>query len=127
MSLASEPFGVPHRTIPTRDQTSPTDAERATPFWVALQAQGLPGPIAESAGSTRPEGPGVSGAGREWEHRRDILAIMTAILTAHDGIASAKKTALLCWEEANNMARMLRESCPGGDEERQSATPGVGP
>jgi hypothetical protein len=39
-----------------------------------------------------------------------MLAILMAILAAQDGIVSAKKTALICWEEANSLARTLCES-----------------
>ncbi len=110
MSQAPEPFGVLHGTIPTRDQSSPTDTGGATPFRVALETQVLASPVEEYAGRSRPIGPGVSGTGTQWEHTRDMLAIMMTILAAHDGIASAKKTALACWEEANSMARTLCES-----------------
>jgi hypothetical protein len=80
MSQALEPFGDPPRTVPTRDQPSPTDAA------------------------------GASASDREWEHTRDMLAILMTVLAAHDGISSARSTALACWKEANSMARALRES-----------------
>ena len=110
MSQAPEPFGSPQRTIATRNQPSPPDTGGATPCRVALETQGLARPVEESAGRSKPMGSGTSGTGTQWEHTRDMLAIMMTILAAQDGIASAKKTALACWEEANSMARTLCES-----------------
>jgi hypothetical protein len=125
MSLAAVPYDASHPSVPTRDRTCPTHAGDVTPLRMAPEAEGGGGPAAESAANASPEEPGVSGPGAECEHTRDILAIMMAILASHDGFASAKKTALLCWEEADKMARMMRGSRPDGNEERQVATPGI--
>ncbi len=37
----------------------------------------------------------------ELEHRRDMLAIMMAILCTKNGLDGAKRQAIECWEEAN--------------------------
>ncbi len=62
------------------------------------------------------------------QHRRDVLAIMMAILASHDGIASAKATAVACWEEATRLATILSEPADGptgGTDALRTALTGV--
>jgi inner membrane protein involved in colicin E2 resistance len=79
---------------------------------MAVQNAALASSRAGFTGTFIPKERNMSDAGhaKDWEHQRDILAIMLAILASHDGIASAKRTALACWEEANSLASTLSES-----------------
>ena len=104
MTRSPEPLSVHPDALPARDRPQAIVPDRAAPpYRIAREAHFFAEPLEDHS---RPAGAAPS-TGRDWEHTRDMLAMMMAILAAHDGIVSARKTALACWQEANDMARML--------------------
>ena len=102
MPRAPEALGTPF-CLEARDQSGTPGGDNVPPFRMGPYAEPLMGRFGAAAGNGRFER-GGSDRSEKWERTRDMMAVMLAILAAHDGLESAKRTVRACWAAADDLA-----------------------